>query len=219
MANFKMTAFVSEMQKIVAHWTQVNAALPTDKYLVIAKDYTLTDFQTELTALQQKLNNMVATENQLQGAMSEREIKKTAVRESQRRFRQGVQGRLDGTKYVAMLPLLPVARATEGVNLKAFQDVRDIWQQIDADTVLVPQSERPFVLAEGYGQSAFVADLGALTGVYNTIRSANSTLSTQRKSRDERIKALRKRALLYGKTVRSRLPEGHALTQNLPSVP
>ena len=219
MANTQLTAFVSEIQKFINHWTQVNAALPPTKPLLLAKGYTLANLQSDLAALQADMNATVTGENAVQGANNQRDATKEVVRERHRQFRQGVQGRLAETKYVAMLPTLPALRATEGVTLKAFQDVLDIWKQIDTDTVIVPASERPFLLADDYGQAAFAADLTTLMTAFTAVSTANSTLSTARKNRDAGIKAIRKRVLLYGKSVSSRLTAGHPLTQNLPSVP
>jgi hypothetical protein len=219
MANTNITTFISDIQKFINHWAQVNAALPPNKPLVLGKDYTLAKLQSDLSELQTDLTVIVPLENALQGESAERDVVRAGIREQHRRFRQGVQGRLDGTRYVAMLPTMPAIRASEGVTLKAYQDVLDIWQQIDADTERVPQRERPFVLGEDYGLADFAAELTRLTAAFSAVSLSNSTLSTARRRRDERIRTTRKPLVLYSKTVKSRLPIGHPLTQNLPSLP
>lgn len=217
MSGFVITAIQHGIQAFTLHWQQVNAALPADKPLKLTGGFTFANLEIEVEALSTELQTVLELENQLQGALPTRDTAKEAVLVGFDLFRKGIKGRLADTAYSKMVPKLPARRSSEAVTQKAIADAAHVWEQIDTDTTL-PNDERPFVVGASYGRTAFTADRATLDAAYLSVNTLQATLSTTRKSRDIRLVAIRLRLKQYRAAAVSRLPSGHPLTQNLPTL-
>lgn len=203
------------MQSFIDHWTAVNAAIaPT--VLTLKGGYALADFAADRTAISDKLDAVVVADNGRQAAKADLDTQKSAIRARLSQFRGMVRGQLSGTRYAAMLPVLPKAAAAEGAYIKPFTDAANVWQQINTDTI--PGFTGPLLLAGGYALATFNTDLTALHAAYVAYTVALNNASGSRADRDILLTPASQRMKQYRLAVTGILPSGSPLLATIPAL-
>ncbi|MBB6048612.1 hypothetical protein [Armatimonas rosea] len=176
------------------HWEKVDATLGASP-LTLRRGYTLANFTTDITALEQRLAQMPDTENAYGIALAERDAGKAPLKARLKQFRAAVQNKLGDTAFLGELPAQPKTTATEAAFLSAFDDMADLWERINAATIngFTP----PLTLAKGYSLADFTAELVAQRTTYNKTRQAIADAALTRKERDTETKAVWERIKQY----------------------
>jgi predicted lipoprotein with Yx(FWY)xxD motif len=176
------------------HWGKVNATLGTTP-LTLRRGYTLATFNTDITALEQRLIQMPNMENAYGIALAERDAGKAPLKARLKQFRAAVQNKLGDSAFVAELPVQPYATAAESIFLQTFDDMAGLWGRINAATLagFTP----PLTLAKGYTLATFTTDLTAQRAAYNKTRQTIADTAVTRKQRDTETKALWERIKQY----------------------
>ncbi|MBB6053443.1 hypothetical protein [Armatimonas rosea] len=213
MAVSDLENIISLLNRWETHWSDVNAALGASE-LILAPGFTVASLAEERAAFIADEQQIQAAENPAQGAATERDALKKALRTRISQLRAAVQGMLPGTRYVGMLPLLPATNAGEGIFLKALEDSSQLWATINSDTSL--SEFVPLTLPVGYSQAQFATDTATLRGYYQSATQNREHARTLRGARAARRKALLARLTQYRKVLVARLPAGHPLLGTMP---
>ena len=199
-------------KQVLAHWPQVNAALP--KPLLLQKSYTLANLTTDIAALESALQALPGQENAFGLVLTGRDTQKDVLKEKLKQFRAAVQSELAGTAFLHELPTQPHKQAAEASFLKTFDDAADLWERINALTP--PDFTPPLTLADDYALAQFQANLQKLRDGFQQGRVETSTTATHRQGVKDTTSALWERVKQYRKGCVAKLPTGHALLTNVP---
>ena len=215
MAISTIASYLSTMQEFIDHWTAVNSAV-SPAVLTLKGGYTLANFTSDRTAIDAAITNIEALDNARQIADGNRDTGKADARTRIAQYRATVQGVLTGTPYARTLPLLPTFKATQGVFLKAVDDMANGWSHINTDTIagFTP----PMLLAGGYTLANHVAAVTALRGVYVASTVAADDSHRGRSTRDSLLRPAKQRMIQYRSAAKGILPAGSPLLATIPAV-
>ncbi len=206
---------LNKIDQYVAHWGSVNAALGATP-LILRGAYALANLNTDRTAIATAFAAVQTADNNRQIAASDRDIKLAALKEKLRQFRAAVQGQIAGTAYVNALPVVPSASKTVGDWLNAFDDINNLWTQINAATI--PGFTGPLKLSGGYLIATFGTDYTALKTTYTAVTTATKNATVAREQRNDLLDAVYNRLKEYTPFVQGLFPAGHALIASLPKL-
>ena len=207
--------YIESADEFAAHWASVNAALGATP-LILRGSYALATFATDRTALQTAITAVQITDNTLQNAAGDRDIKKNAIKERIRQFRATVQGQLGGASYIAALPKLPSTNAAPGKWIDALDDMAGLWLNIN--TTPPTGFTGPLKLVGGYLIAAFTADVAAMKTAFTAVTNAERDAALKRRQRDDLAGPMRIRLKEYRQAVQGAFPAGHALIDSLPAL-
>ena len=215
MAFSNLSEVVPTVNAFLAHWGEVNAALGGGP-LVLPGSYSVASLTADRNTLNTLFTDVVVADNERQIAAAARDLRRAALRERLRQFRGVVQGMLAGSVYVRALPKLPATNAKEQDFLRAMDDMRDLWNRINAGPPagFAP----PLLLVSGYAAATFALDVAALRTQYADLTSADEAASFARKIRDVLIATVKTRLIQYRKAVAGTFAAGSALIESLPAV-
>jgi len=206
---------LNKIDQYVAHWTSVNVALGATP-LILRGAYALANLNTDRTAIATAFAAVQTADNTRQIAASDRDIKLAALKEKLRQFRAAVQGQIAGTAYVNALPVIPSASKTVGDWFNAFDDMNNLWTQINAATIA--GFTGPLKLSGGYLIAAFGTDYTALKTVYTAVTTATKNATIAREQRNDLLDVVYNRLKEYTPFVNGLFPAGHALIASLPKL-
>lgn len=215
MAISSIGSYPPTLEQFIAHWTEVNAAISPSAF-TLTGGYGLADFTADRDALVATFTPIIAADNVRQGAAADRDSRKAALRPRMFQFRGAVIGMLAGSKYVNMQPVMPIPRAAESKFLRPFDDMADVWNSINTDTI--PGFTGPLLLAGGYALADFNADLAALRAAYIAATDAENGSRSARATRNVLLKPLRARMVQYRQAVKAALPMGSPLLLTIPAL-
>lgn len=212
-------SYVTTAAAFVAHASDVNAARLADgtEELIWPGGYRLADFVADRNAVEAKLTDLVGLENTRQLVTDDRDRKRVDMRERLRQFRLAVSLHLKGTTYFQRLPKIPQVVISESKFLRPFDDMDELWSQIDDDESL-PNFTPPLKLSGGYALNDFETDLAAMRACYRAVTEAENSQDAARKERDAMLLPLRERMSQYRKLIQLEYGRAHAFTQSLPDV-
>lgn len=215
MAISSIGSYPPTMAEFEAHWAEVNAALSPGA-LTLSGGYTLANFTTDRSSIETAITAVETADNSRQGASADRDIKKAGQRGRLAQFRATVSGVLPGTIYVRMLPTLPLFRAVESRFIRPLDDMSNIWDRINTDTI--PGFTAPLLLSGGYALADFQSDLADLRAAYLAWTNAENGSLSARSSRNVLLPPARERMRQYRQAVKGALPPGHALLATVPAL-
>lgn len=203
------------MDAFIAHWTAVDVALGSAP-LVLPEGPGLVQFtglKATLTGLYQAVES---GDNQAQTGAANRERLKAELLPRLGQFRTTVIGLLPGSRYVKALPKTPAKTSAQGVVVKGFQDGLDVWAQLEADSTVT--LTKPLTLADGTTLAGLQSGFAELQSAYSAVATGKEAVAHARAERNTLLKTLDKHLKQYPKTAKARLPKGHLLLANLPSI-
>lgn len=206
---------VPTITEFVNHWTLVNAALAPNP-LILPGGYTLANLQTALTTITGLQTDVITTDNTRQIAASDRDQQKALLRERIRQFRASVQGLLGGSVFVKALPKQPGTNAKEQDFLRALDDMKSLWTNINASP---PAGfTGPLALSNTYLIASFTAHVALLRTAYTATSQADTAATFARKNRDAAIAVVKEKMVMYRQAVAGSFTAGHPLIVSLPAV-
>lgn len=211
-----IASYLSTIDEFVTHWTQVNTTLGPGGPLVLTGGFAVATLSTAKTNLQTAITAVEGPRNTRQNAANDRDLKKAALLERLRQFRARVTADLAGSTYVGSLPTVPQFTASEGVFLKAMDDMQTLWVQINA----APPAgfTPPLTLVGAYPVATHLTDITALRTTYAAINAAQQTIELRLADRDVLLGPIRARLVQYRQAVNGRFAKGDALILSLPRV-
>ncbi|MEZ6109430.1 MAG: hypothetical protein R3C99_00010 [Pirellulaceae bacterium] len=174
------SSFVWTSEQFISHWTLANDQLGVGNELVLKGNIALADLQSKLTALNVKrfeLQSAITSREQLRGGLNS---KRAALHEWLRRFNETVRADYGGTSWETSLPDLPSEIAGQGAYMRALDDTRSIWTQMNAD----PAITTPITLLGGYDLASFTADVTDLLAAFTAVHHAEKVEELSRLQRN-----------------------------------
>ena len=206
--------YVPVMQEFINHWTQTNIELEATP-LLLSGGYTVANFASDRTALENAVIALNPADNTRSNTAADRDIKKAALRVRLTQFRAAVKGLLYGSIYTRSIPKMPLVSATESTYLKPFDDMANLWGQINA----VPPAEftAPLALPGSYLVASFVTELAALRAAYVAASNATANARIARDKRNVLLPIARARMQQYRSVVIARLASNSPLLASVPA--
>jgi len=206
------------MQEFIEHWIDVNAFFggtpATD--LKLKGGYLLSQFTTDRTTLD-TIIVFIASDNTLELALADRDLKKLSLRTRLTQFRGSVEQLLADTKYESALPKMPNHKADEGDYLRPFQDMVDLWNKINAEVTILGFTP-PITLQAGYAVATFTTELGVLRASYDAVGAAENNLKLARPDRDRQMRSAVERMRQYRAAIEAQFAAGDPLLVSLPQL-
>ena len=214
-------SYLPTAQVFIAHWTAVNATLGATP-LKLKGTYALADFTADRAALQAAITALEAPSNALAAAISDRDIKKAAIKPRVLQFRNALGYYLLGNPLQNSLPSQPSFATVESRFLKPLDDMAALWAQVNA----LPASGAgsiagftpPLLLINAYPIATFTADLAALRAAYLAVSNAQVNLKIAREKRDVLLPNLRTRMEQYRKAILALYAPADPFVMSLPSL-
>jgi len=196
------------------HWTLVNVELGALAPLLLQGAYPLATFQVDRAALETAIIAVETADNVRTNAVTDKDLKKFAIRVRHEQFKAMVTGAMPGSIYVKSVPTIPNIKASEGNYLKPFDDIASLWVQIN--TAPPAGFTAPLLLPGGYTKALFDTELAALRAAFTAANIAIQNASIARDRRDILLAPIRQRLQQYRKIVPGRLPATSPLLQSIP---
>nr|WP_309692361.1 hypothetical protein [Armatimonas sp.] len=208
-------AYLAQMDTFIAHWTAVDAALGAAP-LTVPEGVRLAAFVAAKASLTAAYQAVEDGDNRAQTSAADCLRLKSALRPSLAQFKATVGGLLPGSRYARAVAKTPSVRVSQGVFVKAVQDTLTLWTQIEADSAVT--LSKPIVLADGTTKASLEAGFNALQAAYASHATGKAAAAAARSERNTQLSVLDAQMKQYRKTAQARLPKGHPLLANLPSV-
>ena len=214
-------SYLPTAQVFIAHWTAVNATLGATP-LKLKGTYALTDFIADRAALQAAITALEIPSNALAAAISDRDIKKAALKPRVAQFRNALGYYLLGNPLQNSLPVQPTFATVESKFLKPLDDMAALWAQVNALPATgagsVPGFAPPLLLIGGYPIATLTADIAALRAAYLVVSNAQVNLKIAREKRDVLLPNLRARMEQYRKAILALYAPTDPFVMSLPSL-
>lgn len=211
-----VASYLSTCDEFITHWTQVNTTLGPGGPLVLPGTFAVANLTTLRNNLQTAITAVEVPRNQLQVAAGDRDVKKGPLRERLRQFRARVNGEMRGTQYQRALPALPAFTASEGVFLRAMDDMQSLWVQINAAPPV--GFTAPLKLVGNYLVATHATDIAALRTTYQTYNNAAQTILLRLGERDVQLPVIKSRLVQYRQIILGMFAAGDPLILSLPKV-
>ncbi|MEN9573325.1 MAG: hypothetical protein RL514_1180 [Verrucomicrobiota bacterium] len=210
-------SYVPVINEFLAHWGDVNVALPQDKPLILksalARAGLITlrnDLQTLLDGVQEKLNEVEIAS----GALL---LKKEPILARLNEFNGVVEAYFGGTALANARPKAPGITEGEEKFTEPLRDMKSLWAKVNAQ-VAPPGMVLPLVLDGGLDLAGFVTLLGQLRDAFADVQQREHDLSFERKLRDAKMGVIYDSLKLYRLSVPARLPNNVPLLESMPKL-
>lgn len=206
--------YIPTMQEFVTHWSNVNVALGASP-LLLKGGYSLSSLTTERAEIQNLITTVESVNNNRQIAAANRDAKKSAITGRIGQFRAAVKYQVNGSAYVAALPVVPDIKRAEGIFLRPLDDMATLWFRVNNDENISGFAP-PLTLLGGYDLVAFAAELDQLRDAYSAVSAADIEAKLARKRRDALLPTARTRMLQYRTAVLAKFGPDDPFTLSLP---
>jgi len=214
-------SYLPTAQVFIAHWTAVNATLGATP-LKLKGTYALTDFAADRAALQAAITALEVPSNALAAAISDRDIKKAAIKPRVAQFRNALGYYLLGNPLQNSVPVQPAFATVESRFLKPLDDMAALWAQVNAIPATGAGSiagfTPPLLLIGAYPIATFTADLAALRTAYLAVSNAQVNAKIAREKRDVLLPNLRAKIEQYRKAILALYAPNDPFAMSLPSL-
>jgi hypothetical protein len=208
--------YLSKIDEFAAHWPQVNTSLGSA--LVLTGNYTVATLGTDRTALAAQITAVETAINTNEGAITNRDTLRAAMKERIRQFNSIVRGAFPRSQYENMLPRIPGFTAAPGIWMKAMADMNNVWTLINAITPIPLGAPIPLLLVGGYTLATFTTDQAALNTAFTAIETTENVTETAIDQRDVLWNPIYQRLRQYRLAVQGRFVTGAALLLSLPAL-
>ncbi|WP_309713091.1 hypothetical protein [Armatimonas sp.] len=207
--------YLAQMDTFIAHWTAVDAALGAVP-LTLPDGVGLAGFMGAKATLTAAYLSVEEGDNRAQTSAADCLRLKSELLPRLAQFKATVGGLLPGSRYAGAVAKTPSVRVSQGVFVKAVQDTLTLWAQIEADSAVT--LAKPLTLADGTTKASLEAGFLALQSAYASHATGKAAVAQARSERNTQLKVLDAQMKQYRKTAQARLPKGHPLLANLPSI-
>lgn len=212
-------SYIPTMNEFIAHWSQVNSALP-GPLLVQSEDKvtrTLAGFTNLRGLISTQASAVIDALNNQEIARGDIDLKKAQLLAWLNEF----NGLLDvywvGTPFSNARPLAPGVTLGEEKFLNPMRDVASLWVKLEADAAPAGLT-LPLTLSDGTGQADFAAAMSALQGAYVTEAMAAQEVVLARATREASKRSAYLTMKAYRLAVPARAAQFPVLVSTLPSL-
>ncbi len=211
-----LNSYLPTLQEFINHWTQVNTELGAGGPLTLLGAYPVATLTTDRTALDALMTAVTAADNVWNIARSDMDIKRAALVVRLRQFRGACNAYLGGSSYQNAPPKVPNASSGIGKFLSAFDDMANLWGQINA----TPPTgfTGPLTLGSTYTLATFNTDLAALRASATNYAARQQNASIARDNRNILMATLVQRLKQYRGAAIAKLTAGSALIASIPAL-
>lgn len=210
-------SYIPTTNAFLAHWTQVNAALPALEPLILSSGVTRAALVTLRNGLQDLFDSVQDKLNDVEIASAALLLKKESMLGRLNQFNAIVDGYFAGSALAGARPLAPSIGDGEEVFVEPLRDMKSLWMKVNA-AVAPPGLVLPLVLEGGMTRADFVTALGELTTAYEAGQTAEQNLKLERLLRDQKKDLIYEALKLYRLSVPARVPTNQALLESLPKL-
>lgn len=214
-----INSYVPTMNEFIAHWTQVDAALPTDLTLIGPDQTVMT--REGFIALRDTLQTQFQV---LVGYLNDREIARGGIRIDKARmlaqfneFNAMLDGYWGGTPFANARANAPSVGDGEERFLAPMRDVFSLWGKLN-DAPPPPGLVLPLQLSDGTEIADFGAEITSLQAAHALEAVANQNAVLTRSERDATMETARAAMISYRKIVPARCAQLPTLVETLPAV-
>lgn len=211
-----IASYLSTVDEFVTHWNQVNVTLGINGPLILTGSFAVANLSTLKSGLQTAITAIEGPRNDKQNAANDRDLKKGPLLERLRQFRNVVEGQLAGSIYENSAPKMVSFSSSEGVFMRAMDDMQTLWVQINANPPL--GFTAPLKLVGNYLAATHATDIAALRTTYATLNAAIQTIELKLADRNVKLKPIRTRLVQYRKVIQGIFAKGDTLILSLPKV-
>lgn len=204
------------MRDFINHWNHSNTELGASGPMRLQGGYAVADMIADYSALEAAITAESGADNDTSVTIAARDMKKNAIRSRLIQFRAIVGGRLYGSIYARSLPILPRYTIAESKYLAAFDEMANLWTQIN----IAPPAgfTGPLTLVDGYSLADYNAELAGLRAAYLAAKNAAQNRSLTLERRDAMLGPARARMLQYRRIVAGVLASGSSLLRAIPAL-
>lgn len=210
------SSYLSTIDEFIGHWTDVNTALGVSPLVLLPGPYTIASLTTDRANLSTGITDLVNAINTMEGHRTDRDNRKTNIRERMRQFDSFVRGVLSQSSYVGRIPDLVQFASNPGKWIIAMRDHEDIWTDINASPP--PGFTPPLLLNGAYSVANFTTDRTDLETTFQNLTQAEQDVDRELQEREAIYHAVRDRLVAYRDAVLGRFPADHPLALSVPRL-
>ena len=205
--------YIPTITLFAGHWSNANAASGASP-ITLKGGYTLTQFSTDKTTLQNAINASLVADQSKKTVTGNLNAAKKTIAPRIPQFNKAVQSLLPGTGYANSTPRQPTLSSAESKFLNPHQDMATLWATINADT----SGGAVIVLAGGYTLAQFNTELTALRNQYASYNAVKLLARSARKTRDLLLPPAVQHMKQYRDAIQSRFAATDTIYQSLPAL-
>lgn len=210
-------SYIPTTNDFLAHWGDVNTALPPLVPLILRSGMTRAGLVTARDELQTLLDVAQDDLNDVELARGALDLLKVPLLARVNEFNGILDAYYTGTKYHAARPLAPSITEGEEGFTEPLRDMKSLWVKLNAAPA-VPGVALPLLLDGGLTQAQFVTMLGELRTGYSDMADAEQDLKLTRSQRDALMGTIYESLKAYRLAVPARLPNNAPLLATLPRL-
>lgn len=210
-------SYIPTMNDFLAHWSEVNAALPALQPLVLKTAVARADLlalRGDLSSLMDDVQDKLNTVEIARGTLDDQ---KAALLARLNEFNGVMEASFNGTPIGKARPLAPNITDSEEKFVSPMRDMKSLWVKVNA-AAAPPGLTLPLLLDGGMTQAQFVTALGNLQTAYADLSEAEQNLKLSRLTRDAKQGVIYENLKLYRLAVPARLPNNQTLIDSLPDL-
>lgn len=211
-----LDSYLPTAQEFINHWTQVNTELGPGGPLTLLGGYMVALLTTDRTTLDAAMTAVVAADNIATGARGDLDIKRAALVGRLKQFRGACKAYIVGSAYSKEPPTVPLASSVAGKFLTAFDDMANLWGQIN--TTPPTGFTGPLTLAGAYSLATFTTDLAAFRTASTTYTNSVQNASIAREKRNLLMAQMVAKLTQYRGAAVAKLSPGSALLATIPAI-
>ena len=231
MALVSKSSFIPTTNEFLAHWTDVNASLPSGPGFtlpaqpgIIPPGFNISGLTALRDLLLGQLDEVQEKLNDVQIMGSSIKLLKAAIYKRLTLFLEVVDGFYPLTEFYAARPEAPGIGAGEGKFLDAMRDMKSLWAKLNAATAPGGLT-LPIVLNEGTQASPvtvtlaqYNTTLALLVTKYADLATAQQELKMSRGRRDRTMEEIRAALVSYRVAVLFPIAGNAALIDSIPRI-
>jgi len=210
-------SYIPTTNEFLAHWSEVNAALPALQPLVLKTSLTRAGLVTLRDDLQSLMDDVQDRLNTVEIARGTLDDQKVAILARLNEFNGVMDASFSGTPIGKARPLAPSITESEEKFTQPLRDMKSLWVKVNA-AAAPPGLALPLLLDGGMTQAQFVTALNNLKTAYADVAEAEQNLKLTRLTRDAKQGVIYESLKLYRVAVPARLPNNSALIASLPDL-
>lgn len=212
-------SFIPTMDEFVAHWTQVNAALPVPLVTLneVKLAQSLAQFMALRDGIRQQAMEVVDALNNQEIARGDIELKKAQMLGWFSEFTGLLDAYYTNTRFSNARPLSPTQSLGEEKFLNPMRDVASLWVKLNSAPAPAGMT-LPLALSDGTLVADFDTALAGLQAAYSAERMAAQNVVLERAQREESKRSAYLTMKAYRVAVPARAARFPALVSTLPAL-
>lgn len=211
------TSYLPVMNEFIAHWTQIDAALPAPLVVMNAQKaaFSLAGFTGLQNLIEEQALKVVGLLNDEQIARGDIALRKTQMRSWLMEFNGLLEVYWTGTRFLGARPKLPNLSDGEERFVAPIRDVSTLWLRLNAAPAPGGLA-LPLTLSDGTTQAAFAQALADFQAAYATVARVIQDTALERAERDLHQRAAYATMKAYRLAVPARAAQFPTLVETMP---